>query len=48
MYKPIPIEEKFQKKNENSVFSGPIVLLFNLKSVPWTGNELATDDVDLL
>ena len=47
MYKPIPIEEKLKKKNENSVFSGPIVLLSNLKSVPWTGNELATDDVEI-
>ena len=46
MYKPIPIEEKF-KKTENSVFSGHLVLLFNLKSVPWTGNELATDDVEI-
>ena len=44
MYKPIPIEEKLQK-NENSVSSGPKVLLFCLQSVPWTGNELAGDDV---
>ena len=47
MYKPISIEEKFFKKTENSVFSGPIVLLFSLKSGPWTGNELATDDVEI-
>ena len=39
MYKPISIEEKFKKKTENSVFSGPIVLLFSLKSGPWTGND---------
>ena len=44
MYKPISIEEKFQKA-QNTVFSGPKVLLFCLKSVPWTGNELAGDDV---
>ena len=47
MYKPISIEEKLKKKTENSVFSGPIVLLFSLKSGPWTGNELATDDVEI-
>ena len=45
MYKPIPIEEKLQK-NENSVSSGPKVLLFCLLSVPWTGNELAGIDVE--
>ena len=32
MYKPIPREEKFQKVL-NSVFSGPKVLMFCLKSV---------------
>ena len=47
MYKPISIEEKLKKKTENSVFSGPTVLLFSLKSGPWTGNELATDDVEI-
>ena len=47
MYKPISIEEKLKKKTENSVFSGPIVLLFSLKSGSWTGNELATDDVEI-
>ena len=45
MYKPTPIEAKFQKA-QNTVFSGPKVLLFCLKSVPWTGNELAGDDVE--
>ena len=45
MYKPIPIEEKL-KKNWNLVFSGPKVLLFCLKSGPWTGNELKGDDVE--
>ena len=47
MYKPIPMEEKFQKTS-NSVFLGPKVLLFGLKNVsrPWTGNELAADDVE--
>ena len=43
MQKPVLIEEKFQN-TEHSVFSGPKVLLFCLKSVPWTGNELAGDD----
>ena len=47
MYKPIPIEEKFQKA-QNTVFSGPKVLLFYLKNVSWTGNELAGDDVEKL
>ena len=45
MYKPIPIEEKFQK-TWKSVFSGPKVLSFCPISVPWTGNELAGDDVE--
>ena len=45
MYKPIPIEEKFQK-TQNTVFSGPRVLLFCLKSISWTGNELVGDDVE--
>ena len=45
MYKPILIEEKFQKA-QNTFFLGPKVLLFCLKSVPWTGNELAGDDVN--
>ena len=39
------IEEKFQKA-QNTVFSGPKVLLFCLKSVSWTGNKLAGDDVE--
>ena len=47
MYKPISIDKNLKKKNENSVFSGPIVLLFSLKSGSWTGNELATDDVEI-
>ena len=42
MYKPILIEEKFQKAQN----TGPKVLLFCLKSVPWTGNEVAGDDVE--
>ena len=45
MYKPIPVEEKFQKA-QNTVFLGPKVLLFCFKNVPWTGNELAGDDVE--
>ena len=45
MYKPILIEEKFQKA-QNTFFLGPKVLLFCLKSVPWTGNEVAGDDVE--
>ena len=45
MYKPIPIEEKFQKA-QGTIFSGPKVLLFCLESVPWTGNELVGDDVE--
>ena len=45
MYKPIPVEEKFQKTS-NSVFSGPKMLFICLKSVPWTGNELAGDNVE--
>ena len=45
MCKPIPVVKKFQK-TLNSVFSGPKVLLLCLKSVPWTGNELAGDDVE--
>ena len=43
--KPILIEEKIQKA-QNTVFSGPKVLLFCLKSVSWTGNELAGDNVE--
>ena len=45
MNKPIPIEEKIQKA-QNTVFSGPKVLLFCLKSVSWTGNELAGDNLE--
>ena len=45
MYKPISIEGKFQK-NLNSVFSGSKALLVCRLSVPWTGNELAGDDVE--
>ena len=45
MYKPIPIEEIFWKA-QNTGFSGPKVLLFYLKNVPWAGNELAGDDVE--
>ena len=29
----------------DTIFSGPKVLLFCLKSVPWTGNQLAADDI---
>ena len=43
MYKPIPIEEKFQKA-QNTFFSA-LKCFFCLKSVPWTGNELPGDDV---
>ena len=39
------MEEKIQK-TENSVFSGPKVLLFCPSSILWTGNELAADDVE--
>ena len=45
MYKPIPIEDTFQKA-QNTVFSGPKVLLFCLQSVSWTGIELAGDNVE--
>ena len=45
MNKPIPIEEKIQKA-QNMVFSGPKALLFCLKSVSWTGNELAGDNLE--
>ena len=45
MYRPIPIEEKFQKA-QNAVFPGPKVILFCLKSVPWTSNKLAGDNVE--
>ena len=45
MYKPILIEEKISKSPKH-VFLGPKVLLFCLKSVPWTGNEVAGDDVE--
>ena len=45
MYKPIPIEEKFQKA-QNAVFPGPKVILFCLKSVPWISNKLAGDNVE--
>ena len=44
LYKPIPIEEKF--KLETRFFSGSKVLLFCLKSVPRTGNELVGDDIE--
>ena len=42
------MEEKILKnfKLQDSVFSGPKVLLFCRESVPWTGNELAGDDVE--
>ena len=43
MYKSILIEENFQKTKPR-LFSGPKVLFFCLKGVPWTGNELAGDD----
>ena len=43
VYKPIPL--KGNLKNLNIVFSGPKVLIFCIKIVPWTGNELAGDDV---
>ena len=49
MYKPIPQRKNFQKKLKKistRFFLGPKVLLFCLKSVPWTGNELAGDDVE--
>ena len=45
MCKPILKEEKFQKV-QNTAFLGPKVLLFCLKNDPWTGNELAGDDVE--
>ena len=45
MYNPIPVEEKFQKA-QNAVFLGLKELLFCLKNVPWTGNELAGNDVE--
>ena len=45
IYKAILIEEKFQKA-QNTVFLGPKVLLFCLKSVPWTGNKSAGDDAE--
>ena len=40
MNKSIAIEKK------NSVFSGPRVLLFCPKSIPWTGSELAGDSIE--
>ena len=47
IYKPMPMDEKISK-NLKLDFSGPKGLLFCLKStiVPWTGNELAGDDVE--
>ena len=45
MYKLILIKEKFQKA-QNMVLLHPKVLLFCLKSVPRTGNELVGDDVE--
>ena len=45
VYKPTLLEEKF-KNYLSTVFSGPKVLIFWIKSVPWTGNELAGDDVE--
>ena len=45
MSKPIPIEEKIQKA-QNTVFSGPKVSLFCLKSVTWTYNELAGENCE--
>ena len=45
MYNPIPVEKKNFKKPKTRFFLGPKVLLFCLKNVPWTGNELAGDDV---
>ena len=46
MYKPIPMEEKFQETWNSFFFLGPKVLMFCLKRVPWTGNELTGDDVE--
>ena len=46
LYKPIPTEEK-NFKNLKFSFLGAKVLLFCLKSVPWTGNELAGNDVEI-
>ena len=45
-HKPIPIDKKQLKKLKPRFFSGPEVLLFCLKSVSCTGNELAGDDVE--
>ena len=45
MCKPIPIEEKIQKA-QNTVFLGPKVSLFCLKSVTWTYNELAGENCE--
>ena len=38
-------KKKFQKA-QNTAFLGPKVLLFCLKNDPWTGNELAGNDVE--
>ena len=47
MYKSILIEEnKKNLKKKNSVSSGPKVLFCCLKSVPWTGYELASEGVE--
>ena len=45
MFKPIPIKNKISN-NLKLGFSGLKVLLFCVKSVPWTGNELAGYDVE--
>ena len=45
IFKPIPIVEKFRRAL-NLFFPGPRVLLFCLKSVPWTNNEFAGYDVE--
>ena len=47
IYKPMPMDEKISK-NLKLDFSGPKGLLFCLIStiVPWTGKELAGDDVE--
>ena len=46
MYIPILKEEKFKKNPNTRLFLGPKMLLFCLKSVPWTGNKLEGDDVE--
>ena len=44
-YKPIPVEERFKKNLKLSFFRALKCSYFAL-SVPWTGNELAGDDVE--